>query len=157
MTLSEFVREIKAYYEKSDNTVINKITDYLKDIDESEYARIYNELLRTVPPARQVGVAQIHEAAERLSVKRHAVHDDRIPMQVKCPVCESTFRYLQGVGITREREHIYEFCPTCGFPIYDYLVYQAYGASKDAVMGAYIERLMNEKKQELEKKKRLVS
>ena len=156
MTLSEFIREIKSYYDRTDTQVINKIIDYMKSIEENEYDRIYNELLKTVPPARQVGVAQLHEVAIRLQARRTKVFDDRLPTQVNCPACNNKFRYLQGVGRMREDENIYEFCPVCQFPIHDYIVHQEYLSSNKNLYGIYIQNLIAEKRTELEKK-RLVS
>lgn len=132
MNKAELMLKIGEYYQRTGNSeaVGNELIRYLNRIEEKEYQRIHDKMIEIYPPSKLVGISEIRDICEQLSVNiRNATISERREIFIDCDVCNKHYVYIQGGGNNFNGSNTWELCPKCGFP-----------AIESVTMKRYIER-----------------
>ena len=129
MKRDEFVQKLGTYWSRTPIEVLDEIRSAVWAASDAARSDIMQQMKRTVPPARIVGVSDIYDAANATgsALTRYAAHE----FDVRCACCQGGFSYQQGVR---------DECPACGFPhirTIDLRGYEANGKVPGSVQAAY--------------------
>ena len=121
MDIETFLKEISGYYSRTNSgKVLSKIGYFMRRVKESEYERIYDDIIYTVPPSRIVGVAEIAESLKRLEIHlAPAVTREVESARVTCDCCGYEYLWAQSVTEEMHENHVFDACPRCKFPYYE--------------------------------------
>ncbi len=120
MTSKEFLEYLKEYYPNTIRLSMAEIRDRIITITDSERDSLKDSLIEHHSNRyKVVSVKEVFEAAQEKKIffkQKNVVRYQHPGTQVKCPACGKIFQYRQGFE---------DCCPSCEFPYYEHLSFNA--------------------------------